>query len=119
MHLRQFVKIFDFPELHIRLLSFTYEFVHICYRQDFINLLRESRTIIVRGQPGCGKSTRVPQYVLEAWATEDASLGKPGLIAVTQPRRIAAISLAERVAKERKEFVSNNFYKRIFNRKIF
>lgn len=60
----------------------------------------------MRGQPGCGKSTRIPQYVLEAWASKDDILGKTGLIAVTQPRRIAAISLAERVANERDEMVS-------------
>lgn len=68
--------------------------------------MKTNQIIIVRGQPGCGKSTRIPQYVLETWAKEDGLLGKTGLIAVTQPRRIAAISLAERVASERDELVS-------------
>lgn len=98
------IKLFFLHSLKRSLLIYT---LFNIFRKDFIKLLRENRTIIVRGQPGCGKSTRIPQYVLEGWATQDASLGKPGLIAVTQPRRIAAISLAERVAKEREELVSS------------
>ncbi|XP_018577775.1 putative ATP-dependent RNA helicase DHX30 [Anoplophora glabripennis] len=77
------------------------------YKCDFMNLLKENQIIIVKGEPGCGKSTRVPQYVLEMWAKEDGLLGEPGRIAVTQPRRIAAISLAERVAVERDESVGD------------
>lgn len=60
--------------------------------------------VIIKGEPGCGKSTRVPQYVLEAWSREND--GQPCRVVVTQPRRIAAISLAERVASEREESVS-------------
>lgn len=51
-------------------------------------------TIIV-GQTGCGKTTQIPQYLLEAgWAADDHQ------IAITQPRRISAISVASRVAAE-------------------
>ncbi|CAH1260828.1 unnamed protein product [Diabrotica balteata] len=75
------------------------------YKEQFIDLLNSNQIIIVRGQPGCGKSTRIPQYVLEAWARGDGLDGKTGMIAVTQPRRIAAISLAERVSSERNESV--------------
>ncbi|KAJ8932610.1 hypothetical protein NQ318_022949 [Aromia moschata] len=77
------------------------------YKADFIKLLKENQIIIVKGEPGCGKSTRIPQYVLEAWAKEDGLLGEHRHIAVTQPRRIAAISLAERVSIERNESVGN------------
>lgn len=69
-------------------------------------MLKDNQILIVKGEPGCGKSTRVPQYILEMWAKEDGLLGEPGRVAVTQPRRIAAISLAERVAVERDESVS-------------
>ncbi|KAJ8925971.1 hypothetical protein NQ315_009826 [Exocentrus adspersus] len=77
------------------------------YKDDFKNLLQNNQIIIVKGQPGCGKSTRVPQYVLEAWAEESGLLGEPGRVVVTQPRRIAAISLAQRVAAERDEIVGD------------
>ncbi|XP_008195117.1 ATP-dependent RNA helicase DHX30 isoform X1 [Tribolium castaneum] len=73
------------------------------YKEQFIHLLRENQIIIVKGEPGCGKSTRIPQYVLESWATEGLSKGEPCRIAVTQPRRIAAMSLADRVSDERDE----------------
>nr|CAI5869381.1 unnamed protein product [Callosobruchus analis] len=77
------------------------------YKEEFTELLKSNQVVIVKGEPGCGKSTRVPQYVLEAWANERGHLGEPGRIAVTQPRRIAAISLAERVASERDESVGH------------
>lgn len=50
---------------------------------------------------GCGKTTQVPQYILE----EAAARGKGSLVSVvcTQPRRVAAITVAERVAAERGE----------------
>lgn len=88
--------------------------MHIVSRDDFINMLKNNQIVIVKGEPGCGKSTRVPQYVLEAWAKEDGFLGEPGCIAVTQPRRIAAISLAKRVAVERDESVSQNWILKMF-----
>lgn len=60
--------------------------------------------MIIRGEPGCGKSTRVPQYLLEYWVKNQGL--EPVRIICTQPRRLAAISLAERVANERQERVS-------------
>ncbi|XP_074042224.1 ATP-dependent RNA helicase DHX30 [Leptinotarsa decemlineata] len=76
------------------------------FKEKIIDQVNSHQVVIIKGEPGCGKSTRVPQYILEAWA-KDASFGKPGKIAVTQPRRIAAISLSQRVAAEREELVGH------------
>ncbi|XP_071053906.1 ATP-dependent DNA/RNA helicase DHX36-like [Onthophagus taurus] len=73
------------------------------YKNDIIEAVNNNQVTIIKGEPGCGKSTRVPQYLLEGWAkSQDQEHCK---ILVTQPRRIAAISLAERVSYERNEQV--------------
>ena len=55
------------------------------------------QVIVIEGETGCGKSTQVPQYILDEGAEENQHVN----IIVTQPRKIAAISLASRVCKER------------------
>ena len=56
--------------------------------------LRRHQVLIVAGDTGSGKSTQLPQYCLEL------GRGREGLIAHTQPRRIAARALASRIAEE-------------------
>ncbi|KAH9536794.1 hypothetical protein CY35_16G018300 [Sphagnum magellanicum] len=59
------------------------------------------QVLIIAGETGCGKTTQVPQYILDhMWNT-----GKPCKIICTQPRRLSATSVAERVAAERGEQV--------------
>lgn len=55
------------------------------------------QVVIIEGETGCGKSTQVPQFILDEAADKHHHCN----IVVTQPRKIAAISLARRVCKER------------------
>ncbi|CAB4374827.1 unnamed protein product [Rhizophagus irregularis] len=66
-------------------------------REDIISIIRENRVIVLSGSTGCGKSTQVPQYILDDCLQRRV----PVNIICTQPRRIAATSLAHRVASER------------------
>ena len=52
---------------------------------------------IIQGSTGCGKTTQVPQYILDDCRNQNEYCK----IVVTQPRRIAAISVARRVCEER------------------
>lgn len=63
-------------------------------REAIMEALQRSQVLIVAGDTGSGKSTQLPQYCLEL------GLGIDGLIAHTQPRRLAARALAARIAEE-------------------
>jgi len=67
-------------------------------KEEILNLLEDRDAIIVRGFTGCGKTTQVPQFILD----HCYSTRTPCNIAVTQPRRISALSVARRVSQERK-----------------
>ncbi|KAG8444118.1 hypothetical protein GDO86_009340 [Hymenochirus boettgeri] len=72
-------------------------------QDQILNHLSKNQVLVVSGMTGCGKTTQIPQFIL------DASLEGPPChlsnIICTQPRRISAISVAERVAQERAERV--------------
>lgn len=59
--------------------------------------LGEHDCVIVCGETGSGKTTQIPQFLFEAGYGSEA---RPGMIGVTQPRRVAAVSMAARVAEE-------------------
>ncbi|NXP03972.1 DHX34 helicase, partial [Thinocorus orbignyianus] len=61
------------------------------YRERLLELVASHRVVVVAGDTGCGKSTQVPQFLLGAGY---------GPVGCTQPRRLACISLAKRVALE-------------------
>ncbi|XP_049963554.1 ATP-dependent RNA helicase DHX30-like isoform X2 [Schistocerca serialis cubense] len=73
------------------------------FREQLLELLENNRVLIIRGETGCGKSTQVPQFIFDDWIKKGH--GSECTVVVTEPRRIAAISLAERVAEERDERV--------------
>ena len=68
-------------------------------RRDLVESLRSGRVAVVSGGTGSGKSTQCPQYILEDAIARGR--GAETRIVVTQPRRIAAMSVARRVASER------------------
>ncbi|CAG9466338.1 unnamed protein product [Pedinophyceae sp. YPF-701] len=70
-------------------------------RQRVIRAIADSQVLVVAGETGCGKTTQVPQFILESWI--DAGKGGEVSIVCTQPRRISATSVAARVAAERCE----------------
>lgn len=65
-------------------------------KDEIMKYIRENQVTILIGETGSGKSTQIPQFVLDDLYKEH---GK-GAIAVTQPRRVAAINLATRVSQE-------------------
>ncbi|EGG23848.1 DEAD/DEAH box helicase [Cavenderia fasciculata] len=64
-------------------------------RKHILHLLETKQTLVVVGHTGCGKTTQIPQYLYEAGWCDGGRC-----IAVTQPRRVAATSVAVRVAEE-------------------
>ncbi|QRW26981.1 Helicase associated domain (HA2) [Rhizoctonia solani] len=65
------------------------------HREKILYAVEKYGVVIIVGQTGCGKTTQLPQYLYEAgWAANG------NVIACTQPRRVAATSVAARVATE-------------------
>ncbi|XP_043285060.1 ATP-dependent RNA helicase DHX30-like [Venturia canescens] len=75
------------------------------YRNQIIEEIQNSRVLLIKGDTGCGKTTQVPQYIMEFF--ESQSKATDCNMIVAQPRRISAISLAERIASERAERVGD------------
>ena len=64
------------------------------FRDALIDAVRQHQILIVVGETGSGKTTQISQYLAEAGFTND------GIVGCTQPRRVAAVSVAKRVAEE-------------------
>ena len=69
-------------------------------REDIAAAIRDHQVVIIAGETGSGKTTQIPKICLELGRGRPGPGG--GLIGHTQPRRIAARSVAERIASELK-----------------
>jgi HrpA-like RNA helicase len=63
------------------------------FEQELVEAIRHHQVVVVAGPTGCGKTTQLPQMLLRAGLTDRC-------IGVTQPRRLAAVSVAWRIAEE-------------------
>ncbi|XP_047376995.1 ATP-dependent RNA helicase A isoform X3 [Sciurus carolinensis] len=71
------------------------------FESEILEAISQNSVVIIRGATGCGKTTQVPQFILDDFIQNDRAAECN--IVVTQPRRISAVSVAERVAYERGE----------------
>ncbi len=67
--------------------------------QKIMEAIYDNPTVVIWGATGSGKTTQVPQFLYEAGFGSPES-PNPGIIGVTQPRRVAAVSMAKRVGDE-------------------
>ena len=65
-------------------------------KEEILAAMKEAQVVVVVGETGSGKTTQLPKMALELALSE----GKKGLVGCTQPRRLAATSVAKRVAEE-------------------
>lgn len=67
-------------------------------REDILNIISSNYVVVMQANTGTGKSSQVPQYILEEAYKKKENCN----IIVTQPRRVGAITIAKRVALERR-----------------
>ncbi|XP_019163495.1 PREDICTED: probable pre-mRNA-splicing factor ATP-dependent RNA helicase DEAH2 isoform X1 [Ipomoea nil] len=69
-------------------------------KEEFLQVLKANQTLILVGETGSGKTTQIPQFVLDAVDVETPDKRRKYMIGCTQPRRVAAMSVSRRVAEE-------------------
>ncbi|XP_071436889.1 3'-5' RNA helicase YTHDC2-like isoform X2 [Pithys albifrons albifrons] len=68
-------------------------------QEEIVKIIKENKVVLIVGETGSGKTTQIPQFILD----DCYKNGTPCRIFCTQPRRLAALAVAERVAAERRE----------------
>ena len=75
-------------------------------KDRILDLIERNHICVITGESGCGKTTQIPQYILDHFL--ENKKGSLCRIVCTQPRRISAISVAQRIAEERIECVGRS-----------
>jgi ATP-dependent RNA helicase DHX37/DHR1 len=77
--------------------------------QKLMEAIHNNNIVVICGSTGSGKTTQVPQFLFEAgYGSPDSDT--PGMVGITQPRRVAAVSMARRVGDELGEHSSKVSY---------
>ncbi|TGZ53501.1 putative ATP-dependent RNA helicase DHX57 [Temnothorax longispinosus] len=79
-------------------------------KNEILEAIHKNQVVIISGETGCGKSTQIPQFVLDDWIINSIIQNGDNAhinIMCTQPRKISTIVLAERVAAERTEKIGD------------
>lgn len=71
----------------------------VAEEQRIMEAIHNNDCVVICGETGSGKTTQVPQFLYEAGYGSPGS-DNPGMIGITQPRRVAAVSMAKRVGEE-------------------
>ena len=86
-------------------LNFRNSLIIMTKRHEILQILSSNQVVIIAGETGCGKTTQIPQFILENCQQQNETCR----IICTQPRRLSAVSVAERVAFERDEKIGQTF----------
>ncbi|KAM6391605.1 3'-5' RNA helicase YTHDC2 [Rhynochetos jubatus] len=70
-------------------------------QEEITKIIKDNKVVLIVGETGSGKTTQIPQFLLD----DCYNSGTPCRIFCTQPRRLAAVAVAERVAAERREMI--------------
>ncbi|KAM7024136.1 3'-5' RNA helicase YTHDC2-like [Acridotheres tristis] len=68
-------------------------------QEEIVQIIKDNKIVLIIGETGTGKTTQIPQFILD----DCYKNGTPCRVFCTQPRRLAAVAVAERVAAERNE----------------
>ncbi|XP_030622208.1 ATP-dependent DNA/RNA helicase DHX36 [Chanos chanos] len=88
---------------YVEMLNFREKLPSYHMRQELVKLIQDNKVVVISGETGCGKTTQLPQFILDDFI--ESGMGSVCRVVCTQPRRISAISVAERVSAERAETV--------------